>query len=73
MERYLSQSEIGRMLAKLNMGDQRKIAVWLQRGKLPKPAVYIGKIPGWEEATINKWLQNIKCNSVCGSENEKPG
>lgn len=60
MKKYLSQTEIGEMTKKLGWGDQRKIAVLINRGKFPQPDVKIGKTKGWSKKTIESWLKEIQ-------------
>lgn len=56
---YLSQSEIGDLAKEIGWGDQRKVAVYISRGKFPPPDVMIGKTKGWSEETVRKWLDSL--------------
>lgn len=56
---YLSQSEIGELTKAKGWGDQRKVAVYIGRGKFPPPDVMIGKTKGWSVETIRKWLDSL--------------
>lgn len=58
MEKYLSQTEIGEMTKELGWGDQRKIAVFINRGQFPEPDAMIGKTKGWRNETIHKWINS---------------
>lgn len=69
MEKYLSQTEIGKMTKKLGWGDQRKVAVLISRGKFPEPDAMIGKTKGWSKQTIYFWLK--ECKLVEGDNDEK--
>lgn len=65
-QKYLSQTEIGEMIEELGWGDRRKIAVLISRGKFPEPDVLVGKIKGWKEETISKWIEE----EICMNERE---
>ena len=51
-QRYLSREQIGEILtaakSQLSVDD------------LPEPDIYIGKIPGWSQPTIEKWITHTK-------------
>ena len=38
--------------------DVRTLRVWLNRGRLPKPDLYIGNRPIWYPQTIDRWQQS---------------
>jgi len=69
-QKYLSQTEIGEMTEKLGWGDRRKIAVLISRGKFPEPDAMIGKVKGWKESKVEKWIKEEICVSERIDKNE---
>lgn len=48
----LGTTEVGLLIG----WDRRKVSVYLERGKLPKPATHVGKRPFWTKNQILQWL-----------------
>ncbi len=56
---YLSQTDIGKMTEEVGWGDQRKIAVLINRKQFPQHDVRIGSTKGWTKETIDKWFEDV--------------
>jgi hypothetical protein len=68
--RYVSQTEIAEMLNAEGIdGDRRKVSVYIKKGYLPKPQVYVGTVPGWTESVIKEWIEDYKAGKIVQRRN----
>lgn len=67
---YVSQNQIAEMLNANGIdGDRRKVSVYLKKGYLPDPSVYVGTAPGWTANDIREWIEDYKAGKIVQRRN----
>jgi hypothetical protein len=50
--------------------DRRVLAVWRQRGKLPKPDAELAAGPVWSARRVEPWMENVRAGKISSPAGE---